>query len=297
MSRAHDHGHAHGGPTSGRLVTVLALVLAYMGVEIAGGLWTGSLALLSDAGHMASDAAALGLSLFAWHVSHRPPTARHSYGYYRAEILAALVNASALFVVAFVVVWEALERLSAPPPVLGGPLLVIAGGGLAVNVAGLLLLHDVRGHDLNVRGAFLHMVGDALGSIGALFSGACIVLWDWRWADPAASLVIATLIVLSAWRLLQEALSVLMEGAPAHLDVDALRGAMMAVPGACALHDLHVWTIGSGRHSLSAHVVADPARDPDGLLRDLRGAIAPFGISHVTIQLESDVGYGECGGC
>jgi cobalt-zinc-cadmium efflux system protein len=296
---AHAHAHDHGHLAAGRLVAVLVLVLAYMGVEVAGGLWTGSLALLSDAGHMASDAAALGLSLFAAWVTRHPPTPRRSFGFYRAEILAALVNAAALFAVAAFVVWEAVERMAAPPAVLGGPLLAIAAGGLAVNGASLLLLHGVRGHDLNVRGAFLHVVGDALGSVGALASGACILLWDWRWADPLASLVIAALIVVSAWRLLQEALAVLMEGTPAHLDVDALRQAMLAVPGVCALHDLHVWTIGSGLHSLSCHVVVPPPLSGDAVLPALRTSIAAFGITHVTIQVEAGDGRdcGPCGGC
>lgn len=292
----HDHpvaGHVHGRDShaQGRLAATLILLLLYMAVEVVGGFWTGSLALLSDAGHMMSDAAALGLSMFALWVAHRPPTPRRSFGYYRAEILAALVNAAALFAVAALVLVEAVERLQAPPDVRGGPLLIIATGGLVINLAGLALLHGVQTHSLNVRGAFLHVASDTLGSLGAMASGLAILGPGWTWADPVASIVIAVLIVLSGWRLLKEALAVLMEAAPAHLDPDRLRSAVLEIPGVCGVHDLHVWTIGSGLESLSCHVVADPARPYGDLLRDIQTVVATFDIIHVTIQVEPD----DCG--
>lgn len=299
MGHAHDHhDHREGGPGHGRdshaarrLGATLVLMALYMGVEVAGGIWTGSLALLSDAGHMMSDVAALGLSMVALWVAQRPPTPRRSFGYYRAEILAALVNAAALFAVAALVLIEAVERLQAPPDVRGGPMLIIATGGLVINLAGLALLHGIRTQNLNVRGAFLHMVGDTLGSLGAIASGIAILGPGWTWADPVASIVIAVLIVVSAWRLLKEALAVLMEGAPAHLDPDRLQSAVLAIPGVCSVHDLHVWTIGSGLESLSCHVVADPARAYGDLLHDIQTVVATFHISHVTIQVEP----GDCG--
>lgn len=285
------HAAAHGSSATRRLGATLALLVAYMVIEVAGGLWTGSLALLSDAGHMLSDTAALSLSLFALWIARRPPTPRRSFGYYRAEILAALVNASALFAVAALVLSEAAQRLQSPPEVRAGPMLAIATGGLAVNLAGLVLLHGVQGQSLNVRGAFLHMLGDTLGSLGAIASGLAILGPGWTWADPVASIVIAVLIVVSAWRLLKEALAVLMEGAPARIEPDHLLQAMQAVPGVCGVHDLHVWTIGSGLESLSCHVVADPARPYGDLLKDLHATIGTFGIAHVTLQVEP----GDCG--
>lgn len=262
-----------------------------MAAEVAGGLWTNSLALLSDAGHMLSDAAALSLSIFALWVARRPPTPRRSFGYYRAEILAALVNAATLLTVAALVLGEAIGRLQTPRDVLGGPMLAIATGGLVVNLAGLALLHGVQSQNLNVRGAFLHLLGDMLGSLGAMASGLAILGPGWTWADPVASIIIAILIVVSAWRLLKEALAVLMEGAPAHLDPDRLADAVLKIPGVGTVHDLHVWTIGSGLESLSCHVVADPSRPYGDLLRDIQAVVASFGIQHVTIQVEP----GDCG--
>jgi cobalt-zinc-cadmium efflux system protein len=288
------HGHegqdlagCHGMKTGQRLGATLGIILLYMAVEVAGGIWTGSLALLSDAGHMASDAAALGLSLFALWIAQRPPTPHRTFGYYRAEILAALVNAAALFAVAVLVIIAAVERLQAPRMVMGGPMLAIATGGLLVNLAGLALLHGVRGQSLNIRGAFLHLLGDTLGSLGAMLSGAAILGPGWTWADPVASIVIATLIVFSAWRLLKDALSVLMEGTPAHVDPDRLRTAIQEVPGVCEIHDLHIWTIGSGLHSLSCHVLADRSRPYEDLLAGIRSVVAASNIGHVTIQIES----------
>jgi cobalt-zinc-cadmium efflux system protein len=276
---------------------VLALALAYMGAEIVGGLWTGSLALLADAGHMASDSASLVLSLFALWVARRPATPRRSYGYYRAEILAALAQGALLVAVAFAVALEALERFSAPTDVRAAPMLAIAAGGLGVNLVSLAILHRGQAHNLNVRGAFLHVLSDALGSVGAISAAALLWAFSWRWADPAASLAIAVLIVISAWNLLSEATGVLLEGTPAHIDVGRVRDTITGVSGALAVHDLHVWSIASGMVALSCHVVVEGGRDGGKVLSEINRALAAgFAIDHTTIQIEPE-GFEENGVC
>jgi cobalt-zinc-cadmium efflux system protein len=272
-----------------RLTAVLALVGGYMFAEVAGGLWTNSLALLADAGHMLSDAAALGLSLFALWIAERPPDARRTYGYYRMEILAALVNGAALVAVAALVLLEAYGRWRQPPEVLGGAMMAIALGGLAVNLISLKILGGGSRESLNVRGAWLHVLSDTLGSVGAILAGALIWAFAWNWADPLISAVIAALIVYSSWRLLAESVSVLMESAPRGIDVDQVRDALAAVPGVESVHDLHVWTITSGMDSLSAHLVVGDGRAATAVLLEVRRLLAgAFGIHHVTIQIEPE---------
>ena len=290
----HDHDHRRAG-TKGRrpLQIVLALAAAYMLAEIAGGLWTRSLALLADAGHMASDVAALSLSLFAIWVAQRPATSQRTYGYYRAEILAALAQGAALVAVAIFIVFEAIERIGQPLPVLGGPMMAIAAGGLAVNAAGLLILRREREHSLNVRGAWLHVLSDTLGSVGALVAGGLVWRFGWNWADPVASLGIAALVIWASWSLLGEAVGVLLEGAPAHIDVDRVRGAVLDVQGVFAVHDLHIWTIASGMVCLSCHVVAKDGPGGGHVLSEINQVLREgFGIDHCTIQLEPE-GFDE----
>jgi cobalt-zinc-cadmium efflux system protein len=291
---AHHH-HGHGGDRAGdrrRLGATLVLVLAYLGAEVAGGLVTGSLALLADAGHMVSDAAALGLSLFALGLAdRRSPSAARTFGFHRAEILAALANGAALIVIALLVAVEAVERLLAPTPVSAPGLIAVAAGGLLVNVIALWLLHGSRESSLNMRGAWLHVASDALGSMQAILAGGLIWAFGWQWADPVASLLIAALVVRSAWSLLRESLGVLMEGTPPHIDVDRVRDAMLELRGVEEVHDLHVWSIASGFECLSAHVVASLERTSmesrDDLLSELRCRLHDrFGIDHITIQLE-----------
>ncbi|MEX2112006.1 MAG: cation diffusion facilitator family transporter [Pirellulales bacterium] len=291
----HDHhGHAHGNPTVRaqnrvRLAWTLALTLLYMLAEIVGGYASGSLALLADAGHMFSDAAALGLSLFAAWISARPPTAKLSYGYYRAEILAALANGATLVAIAILIVIEAIHRLSAPQPVAGLLMLGIASGGLVINIVGLAILNGGKGENLNMHGAWLHLLTDALGSVAALVAGGLIWLAGWYWVDPVASILIALLVTYSSWNLLKQAIAILMESTPAHLDVDRVRSAMAETPGARGVHDLHIWTITSGMVSLSAHVVLANGHDPSVTLEALSKALHDrFGIDHVTIQIEPD---------
>ncbi len=286
---SHHHGHQHAGRDNAMqpLAGVLALVLFYMLVEIVGGWLTNSLALLADAGHMLSDAAALGLSLFALRIARRPPAGRQTYGYHRAEILAALANGAGLVAITIYIFVEAYERLLKPAPVLGGSMMAIAAGGLLVNLAALRILHGSRDDSLNVRSAWLHVVADAAGSVGAIVAGALIWLLGWMWIDPVVSVVIGGLILFSSWRLLRVAVGVLMEAAPGHVDVDAVRAAIATVEGVDGVHDLHIWTITTGLEALSAHVTVDDTSAPAALLTRIRETLRNrFGIAHLTIQLE-----------
>jgi len=293
---AHEARH-HRAAHTRRLAWVLALTSAYMVAELLGGWLSNSLALLADAGHMLSDAAALALSLFAMWAARRPPRPGSTYGYHRAEILAALVNGSVLLVIALFIVVEAVQRLREPQSVAGPLMLAIACGGLAMNLAGLRLLAPGREANLNLRGAWLHVLSDALGSVGAILAGVAIWARGWTWADPLASVVIAGFVLHSAWALLRETVAVLMEEAPGHIDVDEVRTAIAAIPSVIEVHDLHVWTITSGMESLSAHVLAQPNSDADVLLVSIRRLLAErFGIDHVTIQIEKDVD-GACSEC
>lgn len=289
MSAHHDHDTHHRSANKRRLLLTLLLAGGYMVAEIVGGLLTNSLALLADAGHMLSDVAALGLSLFAVAIAERPPTAQRTYGYYRTEILAALANGSALIAVSIFIFIEAYRRLFAPPAVLGAAMMAIAAGGLLVNLLGLWILHAGRRQNLNVRGAWLHVLTDALGSVGAIVAGILIWAFGWNWADPVASVLIGILVIYSAWRLLLEAVFVLMESAPRGIDVDDVRRSMSEMPGVLGVHDLHVWTITSGMDSLSAHVVVVEQPPPADLLAELRTMLHDrFGIDHITIQIEPE---------
>jgi cobalt-zinc-cadmium efflux system protein len=287
----HDHGHAH-APTdanSRRLWLTLALVISYMGAEVIGGVVSGSLALIADAGHMFSDAAALGLTLFAMRFARRPATATRTYGSYRAEIIAALINGATLVAVAIYIFIEAIERFRQPPEVQGGVMLVIATGGLLVNGAGLLILHGGRGENLNMRGAWLHVLTDALGSVQAIVAGALIWAYGWRWVDPAASVLIGLLVIYSSWSLITQSVAVLMESAPGHVDVDAVRQALLEVPGVTRVHDLHVWTITSGFVALSAHLTSPDASRHQAVLGAARAVMRErFHIEHTTIQIDLD---------
>lgn len=291
MSTAHDHQHDHAaeGADTRRLAITLVLVLLYMAVEVVGGLLADSLALLADAGHMFSDAGALGLTLVAMRFARRPGTAQRTYGSYRAEILAALVNGATLVAVAIYIFIEAVARMRTPPEVQGGLMLAVAGGGLLVNAAGLWILHTGDDASLNMRGAWLHVLTDALGSLQAIVAGALIWAYGWYWVDPLASVLIGLLVIYSSWSLVRQSVTVLMEGAPGHIDVEEVHAALLALPRVSNVHDLHVWTITSGFVALSAHVTC-PGEDHDAsLLRDAHGMLAErFGIRHTTIQVDRD---------
>ncbi|MDB4880385.1 MAG: cation transporter [Gemmatimonadetes bacterium] len=297
----HSHGHAHAhGPHQGdggsarRLAIVLGLTALYMVAELVGGIVSHSLALLADAGHMLSDVAALGLSLFAAWISRRPPTPARSYGFHRTEILAALANAATLIAISIWICIEAWARLREPPQVLGPIVMIVAAGGLAINLAGMWVLNAGRGDNLNVRGAWLHVATDALGSVGTIVAGAMVTYLGFAWADPAASVAIALLVCWSSWALLSESLEVLMEGTPSGIDPDAVRHALHRVPGVHAVHDLHIWSITSGQVSLSAHVAVDGSRADREVLPDLCAALKDgFSITHVTLQLEAECAAGD----
>ena len=287
---AHAHGRTTAASRSRAALSItLALTAGFMVLELAAGLWTGSLALVADAGHMLTDAAALALALFASWIAARPPTPAKTYGYYRAEILAALVNAVVLLVVAGGIFYEAWPRIRAPSPVLGVPMAVVAAAGLGVNVVGAWLLHHGAHESLNVRAAYLEVLSDALSSLAVLVAAAVVITTGLTVADPLASAAIALLIVPRTWRLLRQAVNVLLEGTPAHLELTEIEAAMTRVSGVRRVHDLHVWTLTSGREAMSAHVVVADVRESERLLEALHAVLhARFGIDHTTIQLETE---------
>lgn len=298
MSHNHaHHGHAHSprGATATaqrppgllrRLGAALALTLAFAAVEAATGVWSGSLALLSDAGHMLSDAAALALALGASWLARRPPSRRHTYGLVRAEVLAAFVNAGLMLIVVTAIVVEAVSRLQAPRDVAGGVVMAVAAAGFIVNLVVLALLAG-SGGNINVRAAALHVLGDLLGSVAAMTAGAVVYFTGWTPIDPILSLAVALLILVSTAGVVRSILPILMEGVPPELDLEAVGRAMAEEEGVLAVHDLHVWTLSSGRLVLSAHVdLRDLARWPR-VLAALRGKLSRrFGIDHVTLQPE-----------
>jgi cobalt-zinc-cadmium efflux system protein len=298
----HDHGHHHAHHhTSGAggrhdhkreasqrtLLIVLALTFGYMLAEAIGGYLANSLALLSDAGHMLTDVAALTLSLFAVRFASRPATPRKTYGFYRLEILAALANGVTLIVLSILICVEAYHRLRNPETVQGWTLIWISTGGLAVNLISAWKLSHSHDDNLNIRGALLHVLGDLLGSVAAIAAGVMIVWRGWIWADPAFSVAISLLIIYNSWRLVADAVNVLLEGTPSHINAAAVEEAMRTVAGVRAVHDLHIWTITSGRHAVTAHVVINDASESYRILREVRVMLANrFALTHSTIQIE-----------
>lgn len=286
-----SHGHAHARTATGEHVRPLAWTLALTGgfllVEVAGAVWTGSLALLADAGHMFTDVGGLALALFAVWFATKPPTRAKTYGYYRVEILAALVNAVALLGISAFIAYEAYRRLRAPAPVLGGPMLAIAVAGLLVNLVGLLLLRRGSAHSLNVKGAYFEVLSDALGSLGVIVAAAIIMATGWTWVDPVVGLGIGLFIIPRTWRLLSQAVNVLLEGTPPHLDIAEVERLMRQVPGVLQVHDLHVWTLTSGKYAMSGHALVEDIAGGEQILRALHTVLHErFGLDHTTIQLE-----------
>jgi len=295
-SATSEHDHSHG--TRRAMVTAFLLASGFMVAELVGGMLANSLALIADAGHMASDAAALGLGLFAMWIASRPHTERRTFGFHRAEILAALVNGSLLVGIALLVSYHAVGRLRDVQEVASGPVLIIAALGLVVNVVALGILGGHRDANLNVRGAFLHVLSDALGSIGVLISGVVIRFTGWMPVDAIVSLFIATLILVSGWRLVRETISVLLESSPRHLDTDALRRDLTEIEGVRDVHDLHVWTVTSGFVSLSAHAEVTSSDIADEVLRRATVLLRErYGIRHVTIQPETSQIHDELEHC
>ena len=290
------HGRHHDPPGTGTvqqrraLRVAIGLNGAFLLAEVAGGIAFGSLALLADAGHMVSDVAALVLALWAFRLAARPASQRHSYGWQRAELLAAFANAVALVVVAVWIAVEAVGRLGNPPEVAGTGLLVVATLGLAVNGVSAWLLGRSRGHNLNVRAAMAHLLADALGSVAAIVAGLAVVLFDAAWVDPAASLVIAVLVVASVWTLLRDVVHVLLEATPRDLDPEQVAATLHEAPEVDRVHHLHVWRLSSGSVALSAHVVAggvDTLHDAQLLGDRIKDLLATrHGIDHATLELE-----------
>ena len=286
---SHDHGHAHSHREAGRrsLWVVLVITGAFMLVELAGGLIANSLALLADAGHMFTDVGAIALSLFALWFAQRPAGPAKTFGYLRFEILAALLNGATLIVLSVFIFIEAFQRFR-EPAIIDGPLMLgVATVGLLVNIGAALVLHGASSHSLNVRGAYLHVLGDLLGSVGAIAAAIVILTTGWNAADPLISILVGALLLASSWKLVRESVDVLLEAVPRHLDVAAVGSALMSVRGVDDVHDLHVWTLTSGYLAMSVHaVVADPAEN-QRVLEEIRScARERFGIGHVTVQIE-----------
>jgi cobalt-zinc-cadmium efflux system protein len=286
----HDHGHPHhAGHDLGRrrLALVLGVTAAFLVVEFVGGLLANSLALLADAGHMLGDVGALGLSLFALWFARRPATPEKSYGYYRIEILAALANGLTLSVIAIAIFAQAWSRLRSPEPVEGPLMLGVATAGLLVNLFAAAALHATKGHNLNIRGAYLHVLGDLLGSVGAILAALLILLTGWTPADPLISCAVGVLILVGSWRLVRESVDVLLEAVPRDIDLDAVRLAVLSVPGVDAVHDLHVWTLTSGFRAMSGHALINDPRNHNDIIQAIHARMHEnFGISHVTVQVE-----------
>jgi len=296
------HGHGHGIPTSasgrhvGRLAAAFAVTAVFMVVEIATGLATGSLALLSDGAHMVTDVLGVGLALaaiVAARRSRRRPA--RTFGLYRAEVLAALANAVLLFGVAGYVLYEAVMRFSSPPDVPGLPVVVVSLLGLAANVFAFLLLREGQSESLNLRGAYLEVVADMIGSVGVLVSGLITLVFGWRYADPIIGVSIGLFVLPRTWTLARRSLRILFQHAPERVDVEELTGALGRLPGVGEVHDVHVWTLTSGMEVASAHLTVGPDCDQSAILAAARELLADsYQLEHATLQVESGVSAASC---
>ena len=293
MGAGHSHGRAAApsGTAAGRhktrLTGALALTTTFMAVEVVGGLWTGSLALLADAAHMLTDAGGLALALIAIRFSERPATPQKTYGYVRMEVLSALANAVVLLLLTVYILYEAYQRFLGPPEILGGPMLVVALIGLAVNLVSMRLLAAGSSESLNVKGAYFEVLADMLGSLGVLVAAVIVMLTGWTLADPIIGAGIGLFIIPRTWILLKQAVHILMEGTPPEVDISLLEQTLKGISGVTAVHDLHVWTITSGIDAMSCHlVVTDMAEARRTLIAANDAMKANFGITHATIQVE-----------
>ena len=286
----HDHSHELRGASRRSLIIAFVLISAYMVAEVVGGVISGSLALLADAGHMLTDAAAIGMALFAMWIAEREASAERTYGYYRTEVLAALINALTLWLIVGWIFWEAFQRFRLDEiHVEGWSVLIVGIGGLFVNVASAWILHRSSEHSINVEGAFQHVMADLLGSVGVVLAGIVVLTTGWTLIDPILSVVIGLLIMRSSWRLAFKVFHVLLEGTPEHIDAYKLCSDIEDVEGVTLIHDIHIWTITSGREAFTAHIVVDPSYQ--GSMEQLRNRIQDithnrYNIGHVTIQLE-----------
>ncbi|CDQ40278.1 MULTISPECIES: cation diffusion facilitator family transporter [Virgibacillus] len=285
----HDHSHGHHHHTSNKKVLFWSFILitAFMVIEAIGGYVTNSLALLSDAGHMLSDAAALGLSLLAFKIGERQATSSKTYGYRRFEIIAAFINGITLIVISIYIFYEAFHRFIEPPNV-SANMMIIAIVGLIVNViVAWMLMRGDSEENLNIKSALLHVLGDLLGSVGAIIAGILILLFDWNIADPIASVIVAILILVSGYRVTRESIHILMEGKPSHVDIKEIKRNLKSLTGIKDVHDLHVWSITSEFPALSCHLVVDESVNRDELLNNANQLLKKqFNISHSTLQME-----------
>ena len=294
----HDHDHGHGGhdhratPGGQRRALVISLVAnaGFLVAEILGGLAFNSLALLADAAHMASDVVGLAIALVAQAVMTRPATARHSFGLKRAEVLGAQVNGLLLVVVSLWIIVEAIGRIGAPADVKGGGVIIVASLGLLVNLGSAVVLFRARGHSLNMKGAFLHMMSDTAGSVAAIIAGVAVVVWGAEWVDPAASILVAVLVLWSCWGLLRDTTNVLLEGTPRGIDPDEVRTALASAEQIDAVHHVHLWSLASDEPALSAHVVLTgevTLHEAQERGAELKAMLDDrFGIGHATLELE-----------
>lgn len=285
---SHTHAHSPATGNKKKLALVFGLTLLYLIAEVIGGFLTHSLALLADAGHMLTDVAGLGLALFAIKFAERPATPERTYGYYRVEILAAVVNAVVLLGISLYVLYEAYERFRNPPEVQSKAMLIVAVIGLAVNIAGIFILREGSQESLNMKGAYFEVLSDMLTSVGVIIAGAVMWATNWYYADPLISAGIGLFIFPRTWVLLKEAVGVLLEGAPADVNLTALREAIGKVAGVVGVHDLHVWSLTSNVNALSVHAVLDDGAKHDEVLAAVRECVTHnFKIAHATIQVES----------
>ena len=293
-SHDHSHDHSHGGvghdhashASVRSLRFALVLTATLLVAEVVGGLLSNSIALLADAGHMLTDVAALGLSLFVAWFSRQPAAGQKSYGYLRWEILAAFLNGAALLVISAAIIFESILRLRSPEHVAGGLMLTIAVAGLIINVISARMLHSGSQSSMNVRGAYLHVLGDMLASVGTVAAALIIRYTGWLRADPIASFVTTALIIRGAWSLVRESVDILLESAPAHIDLVAVRTQLEAIPGIESVHDLHVWSVSPKMVAMSAHAIVPDVSTQQHVLEHVHDAMAIFGIDHVTVQME-----------
>jgi cobalt-zinc-cadmium efflux system protein len=295
-SHSGPHTHDHRGSAEGRardaggsLRIALVITATVLIVELIGGILSNSLALLADAGHMFTDVGALSLSFFALWFSTRPATPRKTYGFYRVEILAALLNGVFLVLISMFIFYEAYQRLMVPQPVRGNLMLWVALGGLLANLASAYVLFESQSQSINVRGAFIHVLSDALGSIGAILASLAIIFFGWNSADAIISAIVAVLILSSSWLLIRDAIDILLEGAPAHINLTTLKDNLLGAEAVLSVHDLHVWTLTSGVVAMSCHVVVGENTHPqsDVLSRVREIVHNRFQIDHTTIQIEN----------
>lgn len=292
MPRDHDHSHQLREAGKRDLTLALVLIVGYMFAEIIGGIISGSLALIADAGHMLADAASIGLALAAMHFSTRAASRRHTFGYHRLEILAALINGMTLWAVSVWILVEAYGRFTSTPEVQGGIVLGIGSVGLIVNIVAASILRRSARHSVNVEGAYRHVIADLLGSVAVVVSGVLVWAFGWHIADPILSVLIGVLILVSTWRLLAKVVHVLLEGAPDHIDLDSVCRRFEEVEGVDRVHDIHAWTLAPGYEALTAHVTVKAGYElqagDDTILNRLREiAYGQFNMQHVTIQLEA----------